>query len=152
MPLFVRLIKYTSGYSKVRVKNDRGHRRVNKLNSSIKMDKITHTIHCPCKKTSYVDDFKATKQVKKLRANMTCPHCKGKVNLLETRTCRCGNVTCISCLDPNEQCDICNGNMDKLWEDPDANKSPEFTEFIDTLKAKRDSTLRAEARRKVPLV
>jgi len=103
-----------------------------------------HELTCECGKYSCIDDFKEEKkqQIEKAK-EQECDQCHTTLRYLKVLTCRCGNCTGVSCYDPNENCDICNGSMDIISEED--NNSEEFLSMINEFKEKRNFRLLLES-------
>jgi hypothetical protein len=108
---------------------------------AVKADKpFYHEITCKCQKYSYIDNFKTPRDPK--WEDYVCEECDTRVTFLKVRRCKCGNYEGIACLDPDEECDICNGNMEKADLDE---PNPEFMEGIKPFLNRRDEANRQEA-------
>lgn len=104
-----------------------------------------HENKCRCGKLSYIDNFDKDSQQQKAAnekiKKQKCDVCRTQPIYLHCRTCLCGNCTCVSCYDPNEECDLCNGNIDKMSEDDD-DVSEGFWSFIDKFRKQRTLNLK----------
>jgi hypothetical protein len=92
-----------------------------------------HEITCKCGKNSFIDDFKTPRD--KSTEEQVCEDCGTLMKFLKIARCDCGNWEGVACLNPMEECDICNGSCDKMSDDDD---NPECFNFIEQLKQRRD--------------